>query len=190
MKLLQCRPISRHPREISSGLLWLLHPTMMIKLSLCEATFDSKMLLWDFSQSRYHHYQKHSFLHHFLQMQSDRILDSFKSRERQTLSLPLAGPWDRKYQVEAGVQLPPFSLFLWSTLPFYNYIAMAQEKSTSLGKRARADSVLGNRMDEYMNFKRLKSTSEKLAKVQRLIEKPDVQLFLFEVPKGVSMNWL
>jgi hypothetical protein len=65
---------------------------------------------------------------------------------------------------------------------------MAQEKSTSLGKRARADSVLGNRMDEYMNFKRLKSTSEKLAKVQRLIEKPDVQLFLFEVPKGVSMS--
>jgi hypothetical protein len=29
-----------------------------------------------------------------------------------------------------------------------------------------------------------------LAKVQRLIEKPDVQLFLFEVPKGVSMSWL
>jgi hypothetical protein len=63
---------------------------------------------------------------------------------------------------------------------------MAQEKSPSLGKRARADSVLGNRMDEYMNFKRVKATSEKWLKVSRIIEKPDTQLFLFEVPKGVS----
>jgi len=63
---------------------------------------------------------------------------------------------------------------------------MAQEKNASLGKRARADSVLGNRMDEYMNYKRVKATSEKWLKVQRIIEKPETQLFLFEVPKGVS----
>ena len=50
---------------------------------------------------------------------------------------------------------------------------MANEKTTTLGKRARADSVLGNRMDEHMNFKRLKATSEKWLKLQRIIEKPD-----------------
>ena len=38
---------------------------------------------------------------------------------------------------------------------------MANEKNSSLGKRARADSVLGNRMDEHVNYKRLKSASEK-----------------------------
>lgn len=63
---------------------------------------------------------------------------------------------------------------------------MAQEKNSTIGKRTRADSVLGNRMDEYMNYKRVKATSEKWTKVQRIIEKPDTQLFLFEVPKGVS----
>ena len=67
---------------------------------------------------------------------------------------------------------------------------MAQDKSPTLGKRARADSVLGNRMDEYMNYKRVKATSEKWLKVQRIIDKPDTQLFLFEVPKDVSRNGL
>ena len=41
-------------------------------------------------------------------------------------------------------------------------------------------------MDEHLNYKRMKTTSEKWTKIQRVIEKPDTQLCLIEVPKGVS----
>ena len=63
---------------------------------------------------------------------------------------------------------------------------MGSEKLTPLGKRSRADSVLGNRMDEHLNYKRMKTSSEKWTKIQRVIEKPETQLCLIEVPKGVS----
>ena len=67
---------------------------------------------------------------------------------------------------------------------------MANEKSPAIGKRARADSVLGNRMDEHVNYKRLKSASDKWQKIQRIIDKPDTQLCLIEAPKGVRINSL
>lgn len=41
-------------------------------------------------------------------------------------------------------------------------------------------------MDEHLNYKRMKTTSEKWTKIQRVIEKPETQLCLIEVPKGVS----
>lgn len=50
---------------------------------------------------------------------------------------------------------------------------MVNEKTIPLGKRSRADSVLGNRMDEHLNYKRIKVTSEKWNKLQRIIDKPD-----------------
>jgi len=50
---------------------------------------------------------------------------------------------------------------------------MGSEKQTPLGKRSRADSVLGNRMDEHLNYKRMKTTSDKWSKIQRVIDKPE-----------------
>ena len=41
-------------------------------------------------------------------------------------------------------------------------------------------------MDEHLNYKRMKTTSEKWTKIQRVIEKPDTQLCIIEVPKEVS----
>jgi hypothetical protein len=67
---------------------------------------------------------------------------------------------------------------------------MANDKGHTavLGKRSRADSVLGNRMDEHLNYKRMKCTSDKWSKLKRLISKPDTKLCLIEVPKGVSSS--
>ena len=65
---------------------------------------------------------------------------------------------------------------------------MAQ--SGVLGKRPRADSVLGNRMDEHLSYKRLKSGSDHWRKLSKLIQKPTTQLCLIEAPKGVSMHFI
>ena len=53
-------------------------------------------------------------------------------------------------------------------------------------RRSRADSVLGNRMDEHVNFKKMKTNSSRWAKLRQTIDKKGTQLVLFEVPKGVS----
>ena len=58
--------------------------------------------------------------------------------------------------------------------------------SEKLGKRQRADSVLGKRMDETLNYKRLKGSSDKWRKLKHIIDKSETQLCLIEVPKGVS----
>lgn len=55
-----------------------------------------------------------------------------------------------------------------------------------LGKRSRADSVLGNRMDEHLNYKKMKCTADKWRKIKSIISKQDTQLCLIEVPRGVS----
>ena len=54
-------------------------------------------------------------------------------------------------------------------------------------KRSRADSVLGNRMDELHDFRKLKSAhSSKWRKVRRVIDEEHTKLMLIEVPKNVS----
>ena len=54
-------------------------------------------------------------------------------------------------------------------------------------KRSRADSVLGNRMDELHDFRKLKSShSTKWRKLRRVIDKEHSKLMLIEVPKNVS----
>ena len=40
-------------------------------------------------------------------------------------------------------------------------------------KRARADSVLENRMDEDLNYKRMKCTTDKWRKLKNVINKPE-----------------
>ena len=55
-------------------------------------------------------------------------------------------------------------------------------------RRARADSVLGNRMDDNLGFKRMKSSqSDNWRKVKHIIHKPDTKLCLIEVPKNVTI---
>ena len=55
-----------------------------------------------------------------------------------------------------------------------------------LGKRQRSDSVLGNRMDDTVGYKRMRVGTEKWRKLAKVISKPDTQLCMIEVPKGVS----
>ena len=55
-------------------------------------------------------------------------------------------------------------------------------------KRSRADSVLGNRMDEHLGYKRLKVNGEKWKKIKHMMDKQTTQLVSFEVPKGVMIN--
>ena len=45
-------------------------------------------------------------------------------------------------------------------------MASVKAPINSLGKRSRADSVLGNRMDENLNYKRMKCTSDKWRKLK------------------------
>lgn len=40
-----------------------------------------------------------------------------------------------------------------------------------VGKRSRADSVLGNRMDEHLGYKRMKVSSDKWRKIKHIIDK-------------------
>ena len=54
-------------------------------------------------------------------------------------------------------------------------------------KRSRTDSVLGNRMSDLHNFKKLKSAnSSKWRKVRSIIDKEHTKLMIIEVPKNVS----
>ena len=54
-------------------------------------------------------------------------------------------------------------------------------------KRSRTDSVLGNRMDELHDFRKLKSArSPKWQKVRSVIDKEHTKLMIIEVPKNVS----
>ena len=55
-----------------------------------------------------------------------------------------------------------------------------------VGKRTRVDSVLGNRMDEHIGYKRMKTTNDKWNKIRTIIDKDTTKLCIFEVPKGVS----
>lgn len=59
-------------------------------------------------------------------------------------------------------------------------------QTVALGKRARADSVLGNRMDEHLNYKRMKCSQDKWRKIKQVMAKPDTQLCFIEAPKNVS----
>lgn len=63
---------------------------------------------------------------------------------------------------------------------------MAGDKPPSVGKRARADSVLGNRMDETLGYKRMRVNTDKWMKIRKIIDKSTTSLMLFDVPKGVS----
>ena len=56
-------------------------------------------------------------------------------------------------------------------------------------RRSRTDSVLGNRMDELHDFRKLKSArSSKWQKVRTVIDKEHTKLMIIEVPKNVSAN--
>lgn len=57
-------------------------------------------------------------------------------------------------------------------------------------RRPRSDSVLGNRMDENLNYRRLKPAGpgSRWHKLQRLINKDSTKLVLFEVPKGFNIS--
>ena len=61
-----------------------------------------------------------------------------------------------------------------------------------VGGRARADSVLGGRMDDNYGFKSMNSSSSKWRKVRSIIDRKTTKLCLFEVPRGVSCirSWL
>ena len=56
-------------------------------------------------------------------------------------------------------------------------------------RRQRSDSVLGNRMDAHLNYRRLRpaGTGSRWHKLQRLINKETTKLVLFEVPKGFDI---
>jgi hypothetical protein len=41
-------------------------------------------------------------------------------------------------------------------------------------------------VDEFYDFKRLKTGDEKWAKIDKLIKRKETELILFEVPKGVN----
>ena len=57
-------------------------------------------------------------------------------------------------------------------------------------RRPRSDSVLGNRMDENLNYRRLKPAGphSRWYKLRKLINKSTTNLFLFEVPKGFNIT--
>lgn len=59
--------------------------------------------------------------------------------------------------------------------------------TVALGKRARSDSVLGNRMDEHLNYKRMKCSQDKWRKIKQVMAKADSQLCMIEAPKNVSV---
>lgn len=56
--------------------------------------------------------------------------------------------------------------------------------------RQRSDSVLGNRMDENLNFRRIKpaGVGSRWHKLRRIIEKDTTKVVLFEVPKGFNIT--
>lgn len=56
-------------------------------------------------------------------------------------------------------------------------------------RRPRSDSVLGNRMDENLNYRRLKPAGahSRWYKLRKLINKSTTNLVLFEVPKGFNI---
>ena len=56
-------------------------------------------------------------------------------------------------------------------------------------KRSRADSVLGNRMDDLQDYRKLKGArGSNWRKLRSIIDKQDTKLMLIEVPKNVSEN--
>ena len=66
---------------------------------------------------------------------------------------------------------------------------MTNTLKVSQPRRKRADSVLGNRMEETHNYRRIKpSTSSRWSKVRKMIEKDTTKLVLFEVPKGFDIE--
>ena len=64
------------------------------------------------------------------------------------------------------------------------------KSSNEAKRRLRSDSVLGNRMDENLNYRRLKPAGppSRWYKLRRLINKNTTNLFLFEVPKGFNIT--
>ena len=53
--------------------------------------------------------------------------------------------------------------------------------------RPRADSVLGNRMDEMRDYTKLRSSvDKKWTKIRSLMAKKNTKLCLLELPRGVS----
>ena len=55
-------------------------------------------------------------------------------------------------------------------------------------KRQRSDSVLGSRMDELHDYRKLRSTkNSKWQKLRNVIDKEHTQLMMIEVPKNVSV---
>ena len=54
-------------------------------------------------------------------------------------------------------------------------------------KRNRADSVLGNRMDDLQDYRKLAiAKGSKWRKLRTVIDQPETKLMLIEVPKNVS----
>jgi len=72
---------------------------------------------------------------------------------------------------------------------FKKYILIMTANKTQ--GRARVDSVLGDRMDEHHNYKKLRGVSaaqqgSQWSKLKKIIDKESSKLVLIEVPKGVS----
>ena len=62
--------------------------------------------------------------------------------------------------------------------------------SLSIGKRARSDSVLENRMDKSFGYKRMKTaaSTSQWKELRDIIDKPTTSLCIIEVPKQVSLS--
>ena len=67
---------------------------------------------------------------------------------------------------------------------------MANTLKVAEMRRQRSDSVLGNRMDDTLNYRRLKPAGpqSRWLKLRRLINKDTTKLVLFEVPKGFDIS--
>ena len=67
---------------------------------------------------------------------------------------------------------------------------MANTLKVAEVRRQRSDSVLGNRMDDTLNYRRLKPAGpqSRWHKLRRLINKDTTKLVLFEVPKGFDIS--
>jgi hypothetical protein len=59
-------------------------------------------------------------------------------------------------------------------------------EAQSQQRRQRLDSVLHGILDEGRTYKRMRADGQRWKKISQIINKPDTQLLLFEVPKDVS----
>ena len=56
------------------------------------------------------------------------------------------------------------------------------------GGRKRADSVLGNRMDDHNDFNQMKVSQKRWPMLSQLLAKKNCKVVLIEVPKGMAVE--